>query len=156
MDKLKPIVAAVLIGGLLFAVGLYGGRVYDWLFPRATQTAAGEAGCDLHSGPCTARLPDGGEITLSITPRPIPALAPLMAEVQVKGLAATSVTLDINGVTMNMGLFRTALKATEDGGWRGKTGLPVCTTSKMDWLADVQVKTADGLVSAPFSFSIQR
>jgi len=151
-----------LVAGLLLLLGLgYGGgelyrRASAWLFPEVAEWAEVDLGCDLHRGPCVARLEGGGEIALSITPRPIPALAPLTAQLRTKGLAVDSATLQISGVTMNMGLFRSPLKAVGDGVWRGKSGLPVCTTSRMDWRAELRLDTADGVMGARFLFAIER
>ncbi len=152
--------AAVVGLGLLIGLGYGGGELYRrasaWLFPEVAEWAQVEPGCDLHRGPCTARLEQGGEISLSITPRPIPALAPLSVELRTSGLRADSATLQISGESMNMGLFRSALKAAGDGIWRGQSGLPACTTSRMDWRAELRLDTADGVVAAAFVFTIER
>ena len=56
-------------------------------------------------------MADGGKITLSITPRPIPLLTKFNILVDIESLEANSITVDFQGTTMNMGLNRVDLKS---------------------------------------------
>lgn len=156
MRFLKPLLMGAALIALLLAAVFGGGRLYEWLFPEISETALLAPGCDLHAGPCSATLEDGGELTLSITPRPIPSLAPLQLQVSSTGLEVSAATVDVYGLSMNMGLFRTALQIGEDGLWQGKSGLPVCTTSRMTWRAEVRLTTDRGVIAAPYEFTIIR
>jgi hypothetical protein len=111
-----------------------------------------DPGCNLHNNACTLTLPDGGEVTLSIEPRPIPVIEQLAIKVSTKSINAQAVTVDFSGVDMNMGINRYALKRDGEGSYKGGAVLPVCVRSRMDWEAQVWVQTNAGIVVAPFRF----
>lgn len=111
-----------------------------------------DPGCDLHKNACKLTLPGGGEVTLSIEPRPIPVIEQLAIEVSTKSIEAEAVTVDFSGVDMNMGINRFALKTNGEGNYKGGGILPVCVRSHMDWEAQVWVQTKAGVVVAPFRF----
>ena len=120
--------------------------------PQVTATLPLDSGCDLRAGDCRSDLPQGGSISLAVQPRSIPLLKPLQLRVATEGIDASSVEINIVGVTMNMGYNRTGLKKTGDGEFTGETTLPVCIRSKMGWEARVLVHTPEGIVMAPFQF----
>lgn len=142
------------IGIILIAlVVVVGYKLSPLLLPRADVTVQPQPGCDLHRTPCGAALPGGGSLLFSITPRPIPMVAPLQLEVAVSGLDATRVEVDFTGVNMNMGLNRPELKPLGDGRFGGQGSLPVCVTGAMDWQATVLVETARERIAVPFRLS---
>jgi len=115
-------------------------------------TAVLNPDCDLHQGTCSLSLPDLGSVSLSITPRPIPVIKPIQVTVQTQGFAAKAVTVDFNGVNMNMGInhYRLIQQGTEQ--FVGESILPVCVRNRMSWQADVQVETEKGSYVFPFRF----
>jgi hypothetical protein len=128
--------------GLLFvlaltlALGILLGA--HWLYSRyAMPPAARQVSCDLGAQPCHVRLPDGGEMRVEITPRPIQALAPLTIEVSLMdtSLAPNEIRLDFSGIDMEMGINRTRLRKTAPGRFHGQGTLPVCMTGRMRWQA---------------------
>lgn len=156
MNKISQLVwsgLAVLLVALAVGAAL---RLGPLSRPEVVATAPPDAGCDLHRGPCAARLPEGGTIELGIEPRAIPLLQPLQLQVRVMGLAAQSVEVDFRGVDMDMGYNRPRLAQMEEGRFAGKTVLPVCVTDRMTWEALVLVRTDRGIVAAPFRFETAR
>ncbi len=139
----------------LFAAAACGLALYKaWplLFPQAQFLGTAEPGCDLTKGPCSGRLPGGGRVRLSITPRPIPVVKPLAIEVDLEGIQADTVEVDFVGVNMNMGFNRPRLKPAGPGRFRGRGVLPVCVRRHMVWEARVLAHTPDGLAVVPFRF----
>jgi len=111
-----------------------------------------DPGCDLHKNACKVTLPGGGQVTLSIEPRPIPVIEQLAIEVTTESIDARAITIDFSGVDMNMGINRFALKRKQPGSYMGGGILPVCVRSRMDWEAQVLVQTDEGVLVAPFRF----
>ena len=102
---------------------------------------------------CTISLPRGGQLRLSIAPRPIRALQKLSLEVAITGWKAEKVEIDFDGVDMSMGYNRPVLSG--DGRkFSGQTMLPVCITGTMTWKATVVVTTDKERIAAPFHFEI--
>jgi hypothetical protein len=120
--------------------------------PQVIATLPVDTQCDLHSSACTTKLPQGGNISLSIEPRSIPLLKPLQLHVTTKGVDASKVEIDFVGVGMNMGYNRPSLKKTKTEHFVGETTLPVCVRRKMDWEAQVLIHTPKGIVKVPFQF----
>lgn len=142
------------IGIILIAlVVVVGYKLSPLLLPKADVTAQPEAGCDLQKSPCRAALPGGGTVQFSISPRPIPMVAPLQLEVAVAGRDARKVEVDFAGVDMNMGLNRPELKAVGAGRFTGEGTLPVCVTGAMDWQATLIVETDRERIAVPFRFA---
>lgn len=142
---------AAILGIVLIAVVGY--KLSPLLMPKIDVSATVEPGCDLHKRACAARLPDGGRIELSITPRPIPMVELLQVEVKTVGIEAEKVEVDFAGVDMNMGFNRPELMPAGAGVFRNEAMLPVCVTGKMAWAATVLVETGRSRIAAPFRFN---
>lgn len=123
--------------------------------PReADITLPADPECDLQLGPCTLPLTGGGRVTFAIEPRPIRPIEPLRITAQIEGAAVKDVLVDMQGVTMNMGITRFRLEPGDDGRYAGGGQLPICVRSRMDWRADVWLQTEQqGVIVAPFLFS---
>jgi hypothetical protein len=131
-----------LAAALVIAVGL----TYQ-LRPPAAPTVA----CNLNQGACRAPL-DSGELTLRLSPQPIPLLTPITVEVSLADAQADSVRFELVGAEMDMGLIRSQL--TPDGTARfvGTTTIPVCVTGPMRWRADVHVIQSGKVTTRSFNF----
>jgi hypothetical protein len=140
-----------ILGIVLIAVVGY--KLSPLLMPAADVSATVEPGCDLHKRACSAQVPGGGRIELSIAPRPIPMVTPLQVEVKVSGIEATKVEVDFAGVDMNMGFNRPELAAAGPGRFASEAMLPVCVTGKMAWQATVVVEAGRSRIAAPFRFN---
>lgn len=99
--------------------------------------------CDLHQQSCTAEQ-DQARVNLKISPRPIPIAKPLGIEVELNGLTASKVELDISGINMYMGYNRVTLRSTKPDRFVGTSMLAFCTNQKMEWQITVIVHQPDG------------
>jgi len=109
--------------------------------------------CDPSVEDCTIPLPRGGQLTLSIAPRPVRALQKLSLQVEIAGMKAEKVEIDFDGVDMSMGYNRPVLSG--DGGrFSGQATLPICVTGTMTWKATVVVTTENERFAAPFHFEV--
>lgn len=142
---LVAVLALALVG-----VALY--KAWPLLYPTILEEAPLDPGCDLRQGPCLARLPGGGQISLGIEPRSLPATQPLELLVLIEGLDAREAVVDFQGVDMNMGFNRVPLQPSASGRFGGSGTLPACVRSRMTWEARVLVRIPRGLVAAPFRF----
>lgn len=112
--------------------------------------------CDLQQGPCQASFPNGTQITLTISPRPIVGLKQLELQVEVEGIEADAVEVDFRGLGMNMGYNRPHLKPESEGRFSGTGVLSVCVLDRMTWEATVLASTDQGIMAAPFQFETLR
>lgn len=138
----------------LLAIAVIGNYLSPLLLPKADVTGTAEPGCDLQRQACSAALPQGGRLELSITPRPIPFLQTLRVEVAVSGIEPRKVEVDFAGESMNMGFNRSELTATGAGRHAGETSLPVCVSGRMTWVATIIVETDRQRIAVPFRFDV--
>lgn len=108
--------------------------------------------CDLQLKACSLKIPNGGEVTLVIEPRPIPLVQNFKIQVKSSGINAEAISVDFKGTTMNMGPNNVTLEQQQPGIYAGKGMLPVCIRNSMEWQADVYIQTDEGIFVAPFIF----
>jgi len=145
----------------LFALlaAVVGAAVYKLqplLNPQPVLLAQPDPWCDLRSGSCSARFPDGGMLTFEVEPKGIPVLTPLTLRVSVDGIETDAVEVDFAGVDMNMGYNRAALSPVGPGSYQGNGMLPICVRNRMSWEARVLLHGPRGLLAAPFRFETSR
>ncbi len=109
--------------------------------------------CNPSQQDCTITLPHGGQLRLSVTPRPIRALQKFSVEVKMTGVKAESMEIDFDGVDMSMGYNRPVLPGDGEV-FSGQAILPVCITGAMTWKATVVVTTQEGSFAVPFLFEV--
>ena len=142
------------IGFLLIAlVVVVGYKLSPILLPKSDVSVFPEVPCDLHKQACSATLPDGGRLELSVGTRPIPLVKPFRVEVRVSGSLAKSVAIDFEGVEMKMGLNRPQLSDLGGGLFAGEVTLPVCITGAMEWQATVLLDSAGQSIAIPYRFT---
>jgi hypothetical protein len=110
-----------------------------------TATSNPTRSCDLQAGPCTRPLPDGGEITLSVGPRPLRAMTDVEFTLSVSPASAAAggaATVALSMPHMYMGETRVALARAGDGVFHGKGVLVRCASGRRDWAADVKIERA--------------
>lgn len=127
-------------------------KLKDMLRPIVAISVELDESCDLRKAACTSKLPNGGSVTLSISPNDIPILRPLQIDVKIDGEVVSEVSIDFTGIGMDMGYNRPKLQAISKTQFKGKAILPVCVRSKMEWEAKVLLQTDHGLIMAPFRF----
>lgn len=143
-----------LIGLLLLAlVVVVGYKLSPLLLPKADVTIQPDSPCDLQRMACVVRLPEGGAVTLSMTPRPIPMVKPFHVDVMTEGIAARRVDVDFAGVEMNMGLNRPRLQSQGEGRFGGEATLPVCVTGAMVWQVTLLLETDQARLAIPLRFN---
>jgi hypothetical protein len=125
---------------------------------RLRQAEAGDvmlepSACDLNQGPCQVVLPDGAELTAEISPRPIAVMRPLTVRLAWPDGKAKSVSLDLIGIDMEMGMNRNPLQEISPGQYLGQAALPICVTGPMRWRAEFVIANEQGRIIAPFIFS---
>ena len=132
-----------LVAVLLLATAWVAADRYLGSGPGSDLTVVEPDTCDLNAGPCSAAHPDGGMLTLSIDPHPVPMLQPLQLELTLDTAAQAALgdpaalELDLAGVEMYMGYQRPRLERSAPGHYTGTATLPVCTTESMTWAATV-------------------
>ncbi|HIO92433.1 MAG TPA: hypothetical protein EYG68_06250 [Leucothrix mucor] len=141
----------------LTALAFIGYQVQSsFISPQGVPRATMQDDCDLHQSNCTALFSDGGKAKLSINPKEIPLLKPLQVELQLEGIQATDVQLNIIGLNMDMGINRNSLRGTTDAEKTIFTGviiLPVCSNQRMEWEAQARITTIENkVIIAAFQF----
>ncbi len=127
-------------------------KIKDSLSPAITTTATLNKSCDLRQGECLLKLPNGGQVSFSISPNHIPVLQPLELKVTISDIKVSAIEVDFVGVDMDMGYNRSKLQKIDEQHFKGKVIIPVCAHSKMEWEARMLLKTDKGLSMAPFRF----
>ena len=141
----------LLIFVFLAALGYFAAR--EWVAPAVEVVTIEQANeCDLAAGTCTADLPGGGQLSLEISPRPIPLMQPLRVVARVNGSPLQPSRLDITGLNMEMGLNRTVLAPQGSGRWEGETILPICSQRRMHWQAALALAEGDRQYRLVFRF----
>ena len=129
---------------------LIGYKLSPLLLPKSDLTVEPDAACNLQEGACSASLPGGGRVTLTIGTRPIPLVKAFPLTVEAAG--ASRVEIDFAGVDMDMGFNRPLLREDAPGLFSGEATLPVCVTGRMSWQATVLVDLPGSRVAIPFRF----
>lgn len=119
---------------------------------EATVKLSYDPDCDLRKGPCISRLPNGKGVSFAIEPRSIPLLEELQLEVRTSDQSIEKVSVDINGIEMNMGINQAQLEPLGNGRYTGKADLSVCIHEVMEWEAKVFLHQAKQVIEVPFRF----
>lgn len=112
--------------------------------------------CDLQQGLCRG-VQDKQQVTLLISPRPLPIAKPLDVQVGLAGFdQVDKVELDIAGVNMYMGYNRVELKPQGEGVYSGVSMLAFCTNQEMQWQISVLIHQGENVTAVPFSTTTRR
>lgn len=152
MHLSKPLLIDSAMILALILTGTVGYKLSPLLLPKADLTVAPDPACNLEQHTCSAPLPQGGRLKFTLTPRPIPVIAPLQILVELEGIDAKKVAVDFAGISMDMGFNRPTLSATGAGRFTGQASLPVCITDRMTWQATVLIDSGHTRIAAPFRF----
>ncbi len=155
---LKKIFYLVLFGAVttVFLYGLY----LQFANKNITKQAATGiinfpySDCQPEFAPCSSSLADR-QIRFFL-PKKAFYLQAFPVEISLAGFAGNqpdSVTVRFEMPGMNMAGNQVQL-FINDGGWRGKAMLPVCTSGRSDWQAVVDVKVKEKIYRAIFSFVV--
>ena len=139
--------AILLIAAIIAVLGY---KLAPMLRPNADITLP-VSPCNPGLQTCSAILPNGGRLDLSIEPRPIRPLQPLQLSVSISGFKADTMEIDFDGSEMKMGYNRPVLTAG-NGRFAGQAILPVCVSGTMEWTATVLLTTDKRRIAVPFHF----
>jgi hypothetical protein len=142
---------SIVIMLILAILAVIGHRLSPRLHTSADQTLPMSA-CNPGLQTCTAALPGGGQLALSIEPRPIRPLQPFNVSAEITVFKADKVEIDFAGSNMEMGYNRPEL-AGRSGRFIGQAVLPVCITGSMEWTATVLITAENQRVAIPFQFA---
>ncbi len=121
-----------------------------------TAQAEADKNCDVNFQACSLTINTVGQVTFSITPRPIPLASDLSLEVKTSLEKIKQVSIDFKGMNMDMGPNQVILKKKTQGDYYGKAMLPVCIRHSMSWKASVYIETSHGLYVAPYFFETHK
>jgi len=109
------------------------------------------SGCDAANNRCVLTAKDM-TVALSLGPNVHP-LTPFKTVVTISGLEvdSASVIADFQMTGMDMGMNRYRLLKKESR-WQGSVTLPVCTASRMDWVALIEFTSKGRQYRAHFPF----
>ena len=151
-EKTRNVLA--LLGFALIAAGAFVGARHWQSAQTAYSRMQPPVDCDLRAAPCRQSVA-GGWVGFSIAPSTIPLMETLRLKVELHGVTADQVVVEIRGLNMTMGLNRTPLTPDGEGRWTGETILPVCSQRTMEWEAVVRIH-ADSRYEIPFPFQTTR
>jgi len=110
--------------------------------------------CDVEQG-CQA-VAESVAVTVAFGAEPR-GLQPFPIRIQIEGdQQADSVTVAFSMQAMDMGSNRYRLSADGPGGWSGDITLPICTSGRTDWVADVDFVVAGRRLQVQVPFVLQK
>jgi hypothetical protein len=158
MKKLLLLLSLLLV---FVAVGYYFGSQKEAVQKPRQVLELLDLNCNPAKSVCTA-----GKQDISVRlffPEQVHYLKPFRMQVTTKGIGNSSIeTIYINYtmVGMDMGLNRFNLKSVTDAKgqqrYEGEGILPVCVSGRVDWLANVNVVTADKVYEAVFKLEVTK
>lgn len=126
---MKQLAVPVLIIVALAALAIWGAR------HKAPQQTAQPIVCADPVAGCTF-VHKGAPAQLRLSTQP-EALRPFVLSLAHPGLRKASVSFQMSG--MDMGFNRYDLRPAPDGRWTASITLPVCTVSRVDWIAELNL-----------------
>lgn len=132
---------------------------------RPVQTVSGPIaklpvpkGCDIKGAGCSLSLPGMGTVQVQ-APAVIRPLKKFVFAVQPQGDLAKSlggVAVNFKMIGMDMGFNDYTLQREASGRYAQTIILPVCTSSRTDWVADLRMTTTRGTYVAEIPFQVDR
>ncbi len=114
-----------------------------YVSPYYLDKLGGNEVCDLAESPCDVKI-GRDNFRVRLGPSPIKLQRPLRLELTVESQLLTPVEADFEGVDLNMGYIRPALKLTGARQYSGDLQLPICELKKMTWRIRLVVKNKVG------------
>ena len=130
----------------------------DWREERQlVEGKISDASCRIDMNRCSARFDDGTRISVRIEQSPVRPLEPLDFHVLVSGIEPKNITMDLVGITMNMGPNSfPLLNTSRQGEYAGQGMVPICIRDRMEWHAVVRMETPEKIYETPFRFDVSR
>ena len=151
--------AVILLLAFIFGVGSY--LAYQTWLPSPLKSSEpilliSEANCFLQERTCIASHQQV-QITLALSPQPVPLMKPVQVSMQVHGLNhLEAIELKIEGVNMYMGFQNVQLTKQSDNEWQGSFTLPICSESEMHWQVTANLNSKQQSYQSSFNLVTQR
>ena len=160
MKQAKWLVATLLILGVLtYLWGRAPGKIStDVPVTGALTQVAAPDDCQLKGEGCTVTIDGLGAFRVTM-PETVVPLEKFTFAVSPQGEVARSVgavRVDFEMVGMDMGINAYRLERLADGEYRSTIILPVCTTDRSDWLANLTIHSTDGAYLLRLPFEVDR
>jgi len=160
MNQARWLVATFIILAILSFVW---GRNPSHLHPAKTVTGSVTKvqvpkGCKLKGDGCLLTLPGLGKVRVQ-APAVIRPLKKFVFAVEPQGDLAKSMgsaAVNFKMIGMDMGFNDYSLQRQASGRYTQNIILPVCTSSRTDWVADVRLTTTKGTYVAQIPFQVDR
>ncbi len=107
--------------------------------------------CNPAINKCQALL-QGAPVIAAFLQKPS-ALRPFEVEVKSDLSGIEDVHVDFRMQSMNMGVNLYRLNKVKEGVWVGSVTLPVCTSRRSDWIAELQISYQGKLWTAEYAFT---
>lgn len=159
--KFRKVLDVLPFGFLFIWLVLWAYNVYSHFEPPSNQSRLqlieNSDNCDLQKESCIAELPSGTRFEINLEPKPI--LSNKITKVSLKIIEGPDIpiSIDINGVDMDMGYNRPDLKQLDSGKFESSFLIPTCSTAKFDWKAVLIFKNKENELSGfPFVFQVNK
>lgn len=148
------VLVLVLAVAALFGIQVY--RPASDAGPEVAETLTIAADCDAAQTACAARG-EGLAVELALGPdvQPMQAFPIRLRTIEGRLPASTVVELEFRMQAMDMGMNRYRLLRDDQGAWTGEATLPVCSSGRSDWLAEVEIRQGGQRWIASFPFTAQ-
>jgi len=119
--------------------------------------ASGEMGeCSLQTSRCEVTLGSQERISLEISPRPARVMQPLNIDVTLAELKGSRAVLQVEGISMDMGIQHHELTMQDPARFQGRIILPICSSSQMLWQFNLNIETEEGVVQARYRLETEQ
>lgn len=145
----------IVLLGVAFYVFVDSHDIYR-LWVGDTHFTQAPSSCNLHVKACDVRLSDGSNVTLDISPKPIPLMQPLTFHVNAPALSLPFIELKLFATNMNMGFHTVKLIAKGDGLYEGEGMLPTCVVGNMIWQTNLIINHTHQSIGAIFYFQTDK
>ncbi|KTG17383.1 MULTISPECIES: hypothetical protein [unclassified Guyparkeria] len=114
--------------------------------------------CSLKGEGCTVSIDELGafRVTMPETVVPLEKFAFTVAPQGEVARSVGAIRVDFEMVGMDMGINAYRLERLADGQYRATIILPVCTTDRSDWLANLTIHSTEGAYLVRLPFAVDR
>ena len=155
MQQKIPVLLWYVLTAVLLAVVWW---FFSWRYPSIVAEFP-SLNCHIEEQSCLSQF-EGAELRVSLQPTSVDgeiySLQTIPVTVQLTGLEASKVEIDLEGISEYMGLIRQTLThsgSEVDGGtFNGELFIPTCVQQTMQWRASVLIHTSQGIYRSVYLF----
>ncbi|MCL7750905.1 hypothetical protein LV475_04770 [Guyparkeria hydrothermalis] len=160
MKQAKWLVATLLVLGVLtYLWGRAPGKLTtDTPVSGSLTEVAVPTDCELKGEGCEVAIEGLGSFLVSLPETVVPLEKAVFRVVPQgeTGKAVGEIRVDFKMVGMDMGINAYRLDRLADGQYRAEVILPVCTTDRSDWLANLSIRSTEGAYLLRLPFQVDR